>query len=222
MRMRKQLCLVATVLLGMIAGSSPAQAGVTLLSQSLSVDRAAGDATFTLDFGHVPDFQTLDASGRPADSFQYEIAADPVAGQPPLANLTSVVRGDEIHIGGNLRIRDAGPPDLSDPQAGGWGSLRGAAPFEILGSKLTFTAPLTLLGAPDGLFAFSAFTLHDGVIQAQAQGSSQAVPLPPAIWAGTALLGAMLLISVARSIRQWNARLAWKRLYIYLPRAQCA
>jgi hypothetical protein len=176
--------VVVAGLLGWFAG--PARAGLSTLSQSVSVDPALADATFTLDFPHPPDFVTVDSHGRTADSFQYDIAGDPAPGEPALDNLTAIIRGDEIHSTGMLHVRAAFPPDLSDPNSGGWGSIADTVPFNVNGNQVTFTVPLSDLGAPDGNFAYRAFTMQFGVTDAMVE--SHAVPLPPAAWAGLAML----------------------------------
>jgi hypothetical protein len=181
--------------------AAPAGAGPAPLSQSVVVDRAAGDATFILDFGHHPDLGTIEPDGNPADAFQYEIAADPMAGASDLANLTSIIRGSEIGASSQVPIRDAAPADVADLQAGGWGPIRGYAPFTLDESQLTLTAPLSLLGAPDGDFAYRVFTLRDGSIVSQAQGPSQSVPLPPAICTGASGLALLILLALARATR---------------------
>src|SRR5258708_7613266 len=70
--------------------------------------------TFTLTFNHPPDLLTADTIGRQADSFQFFIS-------------TTVVRGEEIHIAGDVRVRDQSPSS-GDPDSGGWGALRGSVP----------------------------------------------------------------------------------------------
>ena len=189
MACRTVLPLVA-VIGGLFAGVAPAHAGTSDPWESVKVDFAAQDATFIIDFPHVPDFNSLDSFGRPADSFQIEIAADP-AGPDPLAHLTTLVRGDEIHFAQTLPIRNASPSDFTDPHSGGWGTVRGTVPFTVSGMELSFTTPLSLLNATDGHFAYRIFTLEHGLTQQTVQ--SQTVPLPSAVAAG----GAMLMLAMA-------------------------
>jgi hypothetical protein len=196
MSCRNAVSFVAMMVIVM-ASAGLARGGVAVLDQSVKVDKAAGDATFTIDFGHTPDFTTTDAGGRPADSFQIDIAADPT-GPNPLANLTTVIRGDEIRFANNIPIRDAFPADLNDPHAGGWGKIRGSVPFSVIGTQLSFTAPLALLGAPDGKFAYQADTFHYGPTQAEAKAES--VPLPSALATAAMMLAIGLLIALFKSI----------------------
>ena len=184
--MSGQKCFSIVAVLGaLFVGASAARGGVSASWESLSVNQAAGSATFTLDFGHTPDFFTTDSAGRPADSFQIEISAAN-SSISSASSLTTIVRGDEIHYANALVIRDATPPLLTDPHAGGWGAIRGTVPYTITGPDLTFTAPLTLLGAPNGQFSYRAFTLAHGVIQNETE--AQSVPLPSAAWAGLVTL----------------------------------
>lgn len=182
-----------------------AAGGVSPLAQSVVVNESAGDATFTLDFGHEPRLHTLDAKGDPVDSFQYEIAADPAPGEAPLANLTAIVRGSEIGTGDVIPIRLASPPDAADAAAGGWGPVVGTVPFELEGSQLSFTAPLQLLGTADGNFAYRVFTLEDGAISASADGPAESVPVPPAFWTGLAAIALLILAAFARAARNCSA-----------------
>jgi len=89
------------------------------LQQSVDVDPSAGTATFSLWFDHAPDFHSIDAAGRPVDSFQIEVDGTWQPGQPLMQEISTIVRGDEIHFGWTLPIRAATPP-VDDPHAGGW------------------------------------------------------------------------------------------------------
>jgi hypothetical protein len=129
---------------------------------------------FVLVFSQTPDFTTLDSQGRPQDSFQIFIAFNPATPNP--ANPQSVdvlVRGDEIHIANALRIRNARPP-VADPNAGGWGSIRGTVPYHLRtqpngAAVLTFSAPFHLLGIT-GQFAWALETYNFGAQVDQRQG----------------------------------------------------
>jgi hypothetical protein len=100
--------------------------------------------TFRIVFDQVPDFFTTDSFGRQADSFQYFIVGNPSLPYP--SNYDSIIRGEEIHWTIDLiPIRNAFPPDYSDPRSGGWGTVRGEVPYTLNGSTLTFAAPLSLI-----------------------------------------------------------------------------
>ena len=111
---------------------------------------------------------------------------------------TAVIRGDEIQFAHAVRVRDASPPALSDPQSGGWGGIRGTVPFTVNGSTLTFTAPFSLLNVPDGNFSYYAFTTASGVTQAQVE--SRSVPVPSALKSGLMMLGIGIALALTRSI----------------------
>lgn len=146
------------------------------MSTPLKIVAADFTATmhFTLVFSHTPNLRTLDSNGRPQDSFQIFIAFNPSTPNP--ANPQSVdvlVRGDEIHIAHALRIRDARPP-VADPNAGGWGAIRGTVPFHVNTQPngtavLTFNAPFSLLGIT-GQFGWVLETYNFGALVDQRQG----------------------------------------------------
>jgi len=131
---------------------------------------------FMLHFSQTPDFTTLDNFGRPQDSFQVFIAYNPATANP--ANPQSVdvlVRGDEIHIANALRIRDARPA-VADPNAGGWGAIRGTVPYHLKTeangtARLTFTVQFALLGIT-GQFAWALQTTQFGAEVDSRQGVS--------------------------------------------------
>jgi hypothetical protein len=207
---------VAAVVLGW---TGVAGAGVVIVSESAEVDRAAGVARFTLRFDGRPDFWTVDALGRVADSFQYEIDGDWRAPLGlPAEGLDAVVRGDEIHAAGDLRIRAAGfdtPPD-PDPLAGGWGPVRAAVPFGLNGTTLRFQATLRDIGDDgDGYFGYRVFTTEYGLTTSEVESrllppgegptpGPVPVPLPPAARAAAAaaaLLAAACVVPRCRRIR---------------------
>ena len=131
---------------------------------------------FSLHFNETPNFTTLDSNGRPQDSFQIFIAFNPATPNP--ANPQSadvVIRGVEIHIANAIRIRDARPP-VADPNAGGWGAIRGAVPYHVKTepngtARLTFTASFSVLGIV-GQFGWVVETYNFGALADQRQGVS--------------------------------------------------
>lgn len=121
---------------------------------------------FVLFFNRMPDFDTLDNSGRQADSFQIFIAFDPNTPSPANPQMADVlIRGEEIHLSHDIRVRDARPL-VKDPVAGGWGALRGSVPYMTTllpgnGAVLTFTVPFSLLGV-SGKFCYELETYSYG------------------------------------------------------------
>lgn len=179
------------------------RAGLFIESQSVSVSSNPPQATFTLAFDHRPDFVPRDALGRPLESFQYEIAPDcSDIDQCPFTAIRAVVRGDEIGSGQQVPIRD-GIENGSDPNpaSGGWGDIRGSVPFDLQGSTLTFTVPLSLLQDPDGDFAYRVFTTSSG--QTDSLLTGRGIPLPPALPAAGSLLLALALL---RTRSKWGKR----------------
>ncbi len=131
---------------------------------------------FILIFNQKPDFTTLDSNGRPQDSFQIFIAFNPATSNPAYPQSVDVLtRGDEIHIAHAIRIRDARPP-VADPNAGGWGAIRGSVPFRVNmqpngTAVLTFSAPFQLLGIT-GQFGWVLETYNFGAVVDKRQGVS--------------------------------------------------
>ncbi len=135
-----------------------AQAALFVESESALVNLDAKEVLFTINFNKAPDFFTVDEFDRQADSFQYFI--DP-SGELPIfrppsaySNLSSIIRGEEIHVSGDVRIRDVFSVDPSEPNSGGWGKIRGSAPYSLDGTVLKFSAPLQFIGDSDGLFSY--------------------------------------------------------------------
>src|SRR5262245_43790729 len=84
----------------------------SVLGQSLRLQSGFVDWTpeapsvqFSLTFNRAPDFFTTDQAGRQADSFQFFIGPDP----SPLGPYLSIIRGEEIHVAGDIRIRNQAP-----------------------------------------------------------------------------------------------------------------
>jgi hypothetical protein len=186
--------------------SAPLRGAIHIESQSVSVDRSRDVARFAVRFDGVPDFWSMDEFDRLADSFQYEIAPawNAPLGLPP-ESLSSVVRGDEIHVANGLRVRDAAfnfAPD-DDPDAGGWGRVIATVPFTLTGRELRFEAPLAALGDDDGYFAYRLFTTEYGLTVDELESrllppgedpdpDPTPIPLPPAL--PTAALTTLLLM----------------------------
>ncbi len=123
--------------------------------QSAIFDPGTGQVSFKLIFNRPPDFQTVDSIGRPADAFQYQVIGNPGLLYP--RNYDSIIRGDELSLDPSmLRIRNAYPSDPSDPDAHGWGSIRGKVPYQLDGNVLTFSTPLGMISdhSTDGLFSY--------------------------------------------------------------------
>jgi len=131
-----------------------------VLSQSAEVNLDSSSVLFQIEFNRAPDFFTTDERDRQADSFQYFIEAD--GGFPIFrgtdsyySNLEAIIRGGEIHLGGDVRIRNAWPPDPDmSVRWGGWGSIRGSVPYTLSGNVFSLLVPLQLIGDSDGKFSY--------------------------------------------------------------------
>jgi hypothetical protein len=134
------LSLTALPLIGAARGAT---APFKRVSQSAVFSPRTGDVTFRIVFNQLPDFST-DPSGQQTDAFQYFIVGNPSLPYP--SNYVSIIRGGEIYsTTGLIPIRNAVPPDSSDPNSGGWGTIRGEVPYTLNGTRLTFVAPLSLI-----------------------------------------------------------------------------
>jgi hypothetical protein len=148
-------------------------------AHDVTADPSAGVAHFVLDLNRTPVFSLTDEYGRQADGFQVYIdtAADP----RPFSefNINCVVRGIEIcRTPGELRIRNAVPPAADDPDAGGWGATRGAVPFALAETQISFAIPFSLLRETDGHFNYRWEVYEFGATSDLVQGQSTLVPEP--------------------------------------------
>jgi len=123
-------------------------------SQSVSVDFENQEVLFAIVFNRVPDFYTMDEYGRTADNFQYYIDIDcsPVWYGSNFAE--TVIRGSEIATCGLIVLRNASG-ESADLTSGGWGEIIGLVPFQLDGTKLTFSASFQEIGDLDGQFSYA-------------------------------------------------------------------
>lgn len=169
------------------------------------VDRIAQTVNWTVQFMSAPSFTTLDQYNRQQDSFQIMAWDDPrrdnlgasLFGEANVGR--SVIRGEELHYGNGLPIRDM--PNLVaayafDEGSGGWGSIREISFVTLEGQTLRFMTTLAGLGVqterPFG-FGYMALTYGDSRDTHTQDGfwgyctSGQrcdlTVPLPSTFWA---------------------------------------
>ena len=90
-----------------------------------------------------------------------------------------------------------------DPSAssGGWGSIRATVPFTLKDDTVSFTAGWDTLGQSGDHFRYAVESYEFGTLN---DTSQRLIPLPPAFWAG----GAMLLIVVVGQIIRSRKRVA--------------
>jgi hypothetical protein len=143
-----------------------------LLWCSTSVDHNSQNVLFTLQFRGAPNFYNVDASDRQEDSFQLYIFAAPQPDDAGLqggyANVKGIIRGEEIHHGAGLPIRNVfqEPGSTADPANGGWGSIRTTLPFVQNGKTVFYIASLAALGVDgNNVFGFGFETYHYGATQ---------------------------------------------------------
>jgi hypothetical protein len=203
--MRRSMLFTA-VLVGLGAVSSVARAHTEdfhIVDHSVVVDDVAKTATFRLSFDREPRFfLPHGGGGGQPNAFQYEIDVD-TATRGPIAwdGIDTVVRGGEIFAGSEIPIRDRDGDGGSN--AGGFGPVRAAVPFDLDGSTLTFTAALSDLGDEgDGHFKYRLITTENGGLTGEVQGA--VIPLPAAVWSGMMMLGGL---GIVRKIRGRKARM---------------
>jgi hypothetical protein len=187
----------ASVIVALIVGAAGypsiavgATADFRVVAQSVSVDRDAGTATFTLDFDREPRFfLPHGGGGDQPDGFQIEIDADYNMFDRPIAfdDIDAVVRGAEIFAGDGIPVRDR-DGDGGGDRAGGWGPVRALVPFDLDGSSLSFTTGLQTLGDDDGQFRYRLIATDGGALTSEINAAT-IIPLPAAAWSGMALLG---------------------------------
>lgn len=156
MKLPNKLLILFTVCSFSFVGNFEKVLAATLnvISESAVINQDNNEVLFTINFNRTPNFLLTDEFGRQADSFQYFIEAN---GESPIplnySELDAVVRGEEIHVAGNIRFRKA-LPSSSDPNAGGWGDILGSVPYTLNGNTVSFSAPPQLFGDLDGFFSY--------------------------------------------------------------------
>jgi hypothetical protein len=185
--------VIGSLLFGLTSGL-PAEAALLVLSQSAEVNLANNSVLFQIEFNRVPDFFTTDEYGRQADSFQYYIDADggfPIFKGTDIyySNLESIIRGSEISLAGDVRIRNALPPDPDLSSSGGWGSIRGSVPYTLSGNVFSLLVPLELIGDTDGKFSYQLMWTEYGAMQGYID--AETVPEPATIFGSFMALGGL-------------------------------
>ncbi len=120
----------------------------TLSLVSGYVDYLGGSSpvTFSLTFNRAPDFFTVNSFNYQADSFRFQISTNR---EIPMFNglVASTVEGGDIHISGEISIRDPKPDpwNINGPP----GELRGVVPYSLIDSTITFSVPADILNVED-------------------------------------------------------------------------
>lgn len=210
---RFSLSWVAAAVVGAVAFSlastalpNAALGDFQILSQSAKVDAIHGQVLFALVFSHAPNFLATDADGTQVESFQYEIDGDwtPASpGRSPFGfdRIDAVIRGGEIHVAGDLRVRDT--RGIGDEDAGGWGRILASVPFDIDDDTLSFALPNSLFDDRDGVFQYRVFAMEHGALTNVIQAA--VIPLPTAVWSGLSLFGGLCMIGILKRFRTRHA-----------------
>ena len=188
-----RMTVISSILFCLGYGTS-AEAALMVLSQSAEVNLASNSVLFQIEFNRTPDFFTTDEYDRQADSFQYFIDADggfPIFRGKDIyySNLESIIRGEEIHLAGDVRIRNALPPDPDLSSSGGWGSIRGSVPYTLSENVFSLLVPLQLIGDSDGKFNYHLEWYEYGTLGDYID--AETVPEPATIFGSFMALGGL-------------------------------
>jgi hypothetical protein len=183
-----KITVIGSLLFGLTSGV-PAEAALMVLSQSAEVNLDSNSVLFQIEFNRAPDFFTTDEYDRQADSFQYFIDADGLRNTGiSYSTLEYLIRGEEIHLGGDVRIRNISPPD-PDLSSGGWGSIRGSVPYTLSGNVFSLLVPLQLIDDSDGKFSYILMWTEYG--GAGGFIYAEAVPEPATVFGSFMALGGL-------------------------------
>lgn len=194
--------LVVTCMCG-LSGLASAQP-LDVVSHAVRYDSAAQTVLFEIEFNRKPDFFTLDAGGRQADSWQINMdtvqGINGFGGNSPYIWET-IARGEEIHTADKVRIRNHILGPSPEPISGGWGPVAGSYSYSMVGARQAFTIPYSALNTTTGAFRFELECYQFGVIQPHViRGNS--VPMVPAPAASGMLIpGGMVLFRRRRAAR---------------------
>lgn len=163
-------------------------------------DDANRTIVFELIYNRVPDFYTITPSGFQADAFQFFIDSQPGnngwGGTSPLP-WESIVRGGEIHVKGDVRIRDHVLGPSTKPISGGWGPIAGSVPYTLVETTQQFTVPFELLRTETGEFTYQLELYVNGSwTGVNYSGSSMPIPGPSGV-----LIAAGAVVIAARRRR---------------------
>ena len=149
------LCLCWTILLSSLPTSA-----FTIVDHTVDLDTDNSLVHFSIQFDKVPDFTSVNQFGHQIEAFQIIVDAEKNINFSQFDG-ESLIRGSEIVVDGDLRVRNTSPPDPVSGTSGGWGTIRGSVPFQIVGSSVTFTMSCSLLDIK-GHFAYSLHAIFNG------------------------------------------------------------
>lgn len=184
------LLRVTCILVALLCAPRDALAiGITWIN---AVVNDAGVTTVEVRFNASPDFFTVDQFNRQQDSFQIYPYTTAVGAW------TSIVRGEEIHLGNGIPIRNVFTTTPSGYPTGGWGSIRTTEAFTLQSPILTFTTSLNTLGlaGPNFGYAIESYRFGSTVSSWNTCHSNQPCGLPEPhtlILLGVGLLAVVLV-----------------------------
>jgi hypothetical protein len=168
------------------------------------VDGVASNITFSFTLNRAPEFNTLDDQNRQYGSFQVWFDADDSS--DPWADGDYIIRGSEIHIGGDIPIRAR--TGVGGPDSSGWGPVADSVAYSTLETNVSFVVPFASVGESDGSFTYGIMFAEYGDEQFQAVGEDgrsyvpdhTVEPIPePSVLLLMALAGAAIVLFRNRS-----------------------
>lgn len=154
----------------MPSGTDPRGLGAPLESEPLIAESHAVRyaeksrmVRFEIVFNRAPDFLSADSAGAQADSFQFHLDTMGDAGGTTGYPWETVVRGEEIHVNGDVPVRDHTLSASSEPGSGGWGPAAGSVAYSLKGKTLVFSTPFSMLKTDSGLFSYRLELYRSGV-----------------------------------------------------------
>jgi hypothetical protein len=198
--MRRPILLTAAAVLAGLGLVSPSavRAATTeefdLAGHAVDVDTNTATATFRLSFTREPRFFVTPGGEEQPDAFQIEIDADYTLFDRPIL-FEDVDSGAEISATDGIPVRDR-EGDGGGEEAGGWGPVRGFAPFELDGATLAFTTNLQTIADTDGKFRYRIITIENGSLTSEV--SAAIIPIPVALGGGMMMLGGAALVHKLR------------------------
>jgi hypothetical protein len=184
-------CAAGGVLL-CLSGTSIA--GFSTVSHEIVVDPSAQEVAFTLHFSEPPEFQTVDEHGDALSAFQIFIDPSPSAEGFNYDDVTTLIRGVNVQPNNMLAVWDFSGVE-------GFRELRGKVPIEITDRWVSFVASFDTLNDDDGNFDYRLESYSHGEMTALNDGTTNVVPLPPAMWSGMTLLTAVGAVQLRRRNR---------------------
>lgn len=154
---------------------------IKVLAHSALYDTDLQQVAFSVTFDRAPDFFTVDQFGRQQDAFQFYLNTIPSMSYPD-GPWERIVRGSEIYVNGDLRIREGWPPAPPGEPSGGWGVIVDTVPYVLQGTTVTFTYSFTSADTVTGQFTYDLLATYYGAQSYMVFNiPSQPLPAPASI-----------------------------------------